>query len=144
LAVDSAARAALAALVRGEVRTELAAELEQLAALAGRVERENRSALVERVDWVAAEVDEVRHRLALVEQRVGLATSKPRGAHRRRLAVIELRRQGHSLRAISVLLNLARGTVESDLRRVRVSLPPDAVGVDGKPIGRRAMNGRAA
>jgi lambda repressor-like predicted transcriptional regulator len=96
----------------------------------------------ERLDGVAAEVEELRHRLQLVEQRVGLATRKPRGAHRRRLAVIALRERGHSLRAISVLLGLARHTVESDLRGANVTVPPEALGVDGKTIGRRRQNGR--
>lgn len=84
---------------------------------------------------------ELRHRLQLVEQRVGLAVTKPRGAHRRRLAVIELRRAGHSLRAISVLLGVARHTIEADLRGANVTLPPGAVGIDGKVIGGRSRNG---
>jgi hypothetical protein len=70
--------------------------------------------------------------------------TKPKGAYRRRHAVIELRRAGHSLRAISLLLNTARHTVEKDLRTAGVSLPPDARGVDGKLVGARAGNGHRA
>ena len=70
----------------------------------------------EQLDRIAVEMEELRHRLQLVEQRTGLATRKPRGAHTRKLAVIELRQQGHSLRSIALLLGVARHTVEADLR----------------------------
>jgi hypothetical protein len=103
-----------------------------------------RSTVAEQFDRIAAEQEELRHRLQLVEQRTGLAMRMPRGAHRRRLAVIALREQGHSLRSIALLLNAARHTVESDLRDANVTVPPDALGIDNKPIGRRATNGRTA
>lgn len=125
--MDAAARKALGHLIR----TELVADFERVAAE------------LERLDGIAAELEELRHRLQLVEQETGLQIRGPRDTHTRRLAVIALRRRGYSLRKIEVLLGVARGTIEKDLRAAGVSLPPGAVGVDGKPIGRRAQNGRA-
>jgi hypothetical protein len=100
--------------------------------------------LAERLDAVAGELAEVRHRLALTEQRVGLATRKPRFSHTRRLAAVALRRRGYSLRAIEVMLGASRNTVTRDLAEAHVSLPPpDApLGLDSKMLGKRASNGR--
>jgi hypothetical protein len=133
--VDARAEQALAELVRAVVGADLDA-------LHARVDRLDE--LGAQVDRVAADLHEARHRLAIVERRVGVTARGPRGAIRRRHAAIELRRAGHSLRAIEVLLGVSRRTITADLRSANVSAPPDAVGVDGKPIGRRALNGGRA
>jgi hypothetical protein len=133
--VDAHAERAL----REAIRSAIGGDLDELAGRLGRLDE-----LGAQVNRLAADLHEARHRLAIVERRVGVTARGPRGAIRRRHAAIELRRAGHSLRAIEVLLGVSRRTITADLRSANVSAPPDAVGVDGKPIGRRALNGGRA
>jgi DNA-binding NarL/FixJ family response regulator len=114
--VDTAARAALAALVRGEVRTELAAELEVL--------------------------EELRLRVNVLEAMAGVPTGLPRGARARQREVVRLRAQGLSLRRIATTLAISRATVESDLARAAVVASPEGIAADGKRLGARRRNGR--
>ena len=126
--MDETARVALAHLIR----TELAPDFDRIAAE------------FERLDTLAAEADTLRHRVQVLEGRAGVQVRGPKDGHRRRAAVVELRLQGHSLRAIEVMLGVSRRTIESDLKRAGVSKPPrDTVALDGKPVGRRALNGHS-
>ena len=106
--------------MRGEVRTELAGELEQL--------------------------EELRLRLNVLEAQAGIPTGLPRGARLRQREVVRLRGEGYSLRRIGLTLGIARGTVESDLARAAVvaAASPESIGADGKTLGRRANGNRPA
>jgi hypothetical protein len=130
--VDAHAERAL----REAIRHAIGGDLDELAGRLGRLDE-----LGAQVNRLAADLHEARHRLAIVERRVGVTVRGPRGAVRRRLAVIALREQGHSLRGIELLLGVSRRTIATDLRTANVSVPENAVGVDGKAIGRRALNG---
>ena len=98
-----------------------------------------------RLDRLAADLDELRYRIAAAEQRVGIRRTRPRGAIRRRHAAIELRLAGHSLRGIATQLGVARHTVETDLADANVSPPADGRGLDARVLGKRGRprsNGR--
>jgi DNA-binding CsgD family transcriptional regulator len=117
--VDERARAALADLIRAEVRTALCPDFER----------------------IESELRDLHHRLVTLEHLAGVPAG-PLGATDRRRKVVELHSQGHSARAIARLVSCSRETVLRDLKAATVEPPTLVAGLDGRMRPHRRANGR--
>jgi DNA-binding CsgD family transcriptional regulator len=95
----------------------------------GALEQFCRSAVSSDLDSLAREIGELRAELRALRAASGL---DPSDRTRRQATVAALRAEGHSTRAIGLMVGANRATVQADLDRLNMPRPELIAGLDGR------------